>query len=116
MRRNDAVPQSDRLSPRQAVNVSCYFLNVLTGRKPAAGAKQLATAHGWVAFARVRRRVPSRFRRVRVRRIACPGPDIAEIVAMVEDGRTHRAMTFTFRATVEGWRLDDCDLLDGSRR
>ncbi|WP_026923618.1 Rv3235 family protein [Glycomyces arizonensis] len=99
-----------------AVSYSCYFLNILTGRKPLTGAEKLATQHGWAAFARVRRRVPSRFRNVRVRRMACPSDHIAEIVAVVEDGRLHQAMTFTFRATGEGWRLDDCELIGADRR
>ncbi len=108
---------SGRRSPREAVGYSCYFLNILTGRKPLAGAERLATRHGWAAFARVRRRVPGRFRNVRVRRMTCPSEHVAEIVAVVEDGRLHQAMTFTFRATAEGWRLDDCELIDaGGRR
>ncbi len=112
--RNDAG--AGRFSPREAVSYSCYFLNILTGRKPLMGAEQLATRHGWAAFARVRRRIPGRFRSVRVRRMACPNDHVAEIVAVVEDGRRHQAMTLTFRATPEGWRLDDCELIDAHRR
>lgn len=107
---------SARLSPREAVSYSCYFLNILTGRKPLMGAERLATQHGWAAFARVRRRIPSRLRSVRVRRMACPSEHVAEIVAVVEDGRLHQAMTLTFRATEAGWRLDDCELIGGSGR
>jgi hypothetical protein len=113
--RNDFAPGIS-LSPRQAVSYSCYFLNVLTGRKPAADARLLATDAGWAAFARIRRRVPTRFRSVRVIRSACPTPDTTEIVAMVEDGTRHQAMTLTFRATTRGWRLDHCDLIHANRR
>lgn len=113
---NRTAVGSARLSPREAVSHSCYFLNILTGRKPLAGAERLATRNGWAAFARVRRRIPHRFRSVRVRRMACPNERVAEIVAVVEDGRLHQAMTFTFRATAEGWRLDDCDLIEAKGR
>ncbi|MEV3935289.1 hypothetical protein AB0K52_04805 [Glycomyces sp. NPDC049804] len=105
-----------RLSPRQAVSYSTFFLNVLTGRKSAAEARLLATDAGWLAFTRVRRRVPTRFKQVRVVRADCPTLDTAEIVAMVENGTAHQAMTFTFRATRHGWRLDHCDLLHANRR
>jgi hypothetical protein len=105
-----------RISPRQAVSYSCFFLNVLTGRKPAADARLLATDNGWAAFTRIRRRVPTRFRNVRVLRMACPTPEIAEVVAMVEDGTSHQAMTMTFRATRHGWRLDHCDLIHANNR
>jgi hypothetical protein len=111
--RNDIMTH---ISPRQAVSFSCFFLNVLTGRKPAAEARLLATDAGWAAFARIRRRVPTHFRNVRVIRTVCPTPDIAEIVAMVEDATGHQAMTLTFRATPHGWRLDHCDLIHANRR
>lgn len=113
---NRSAAGSGRLSPRAAVSHSCYFLNILTGRKPLMGAEKLATRNGWAAFARVRRRIPNRFRSVRVRRMTCPNDRVAEIVAVVEDGRLYQAMTFTFRATEAGWRLDDCELIDGDRR
>lgn len=104
-----------RLSPRQAVSYSTFFLNVLTGRKSPAEARLLATRAGWLAFTRVRRVVPARFKQVRVVRADCPTPDTAEVVAMVENGTAHQAMTFTFRATPHGWRLDHCDLLHANR-
>lgn len=113
---NRTAVRSSRLSPREATDYSWYFLNILTGRKPLTGAEKLATQHGWAAFARVRRRVPNRFRSVRVRRTTCPSDHIAEIVAVVEDGRLHQAMTFTFRVTADGWRLDDCELIDAAHR
>jgi len=113
---NDFEASSARFSPRQAVSYSTYFLNVLTGRKSAAEARLLATDAGWTAFTRVRRRVPTRFRQVRVARANCPTRDSVEIVAMVENGAAHQAMTFTFRATQHGWRLDHCDLLHGNPR
>jgi hypothetical protein len=105
-----------RISPRQAVSYSCFFLNVLTGRKPAADARFLATDAGWAAFTRVRRHITTRFRHVRVIRAACPTPDITEIVAMVENGTAHQAMTLTFRTTPHGWRLDHCDLIHPNNR
>ncbi len=111
--RNDIPP---RISPRQAVSYSCFFLNVLTGRKPAADARLLATDAGWAAFTRLRRTVAAHFRQVRVLRHACPTPDTTEIVAMVENGTTHQAMTLTFRATPHGWRLDHCALLHANTR
>ena len=80
-------------------------------RRPAADARLLATDSGWAAFTRIRRRVPARFRQVRVVRTVLPTRDTAEIVAMVENGTAHQAMTFTFRATQHGWRLDHCDLV-----
>ncbi|MCC3763888.1 Rv3235 family protein [Glycomyces sp. TRM65418] len=113
---NDFAPASHRLSRRQAISYSTYFLNVLTGRKPAAEARLLATDAGWLAFARIRRRVPTRFRQVRVIRTVCPNPNTAEVVAMVEDGIRHQAMTLTFRATRHGWRLDHCDLIHANNR
>ena len=114
--RNDFAPTTSRLSPHQAVSYSNYFLNVLTGRKSAADARLLATEDGWSAFTRIRRRVPARFRQVRVVRTMCPTRDTAEIVAMVENGTAHQAMTFTFRATQHGWRLDHCDLIHANQR
>lgn len=111
--RNDVKPFA---SPRQAVSYSCLFLNVLTGRRAAADARLLATDAGWGAFTRIRRRVPTRFKHVRVMRTVCPTPDTAEIVAMVEDGSGHQAMTLTFRATDHGWRLDHCDLIHANNR
>lgn len=105
-----------RISPRQAVSYSAFFLNVLTGRKPAADARLLATDNGWAAFTRIRRRVPARFKQVRVARAFCPNPETAEIVAMVENGTAHQAMTLTFRTTPHGWRLDHCDLIHGNTR
>lgn len=111
--RTGILPQ---ISPRQAVSYSCFFLNVLTGRKPAAEARLLATETGWAAFARIRRRVPTRFKHVRVIRTVCPTPDVVEIVAMVEDGTGHQAMTLTFRATLHGWRLDHCELIHANNR
>ncbi|WP_026931377.1 Rv3235 family protein [Glycomyces tenuis] len=113
---NRTAVGSARLSPREAVSHSCYFLNILTGRKPLLGAERLATRNGWAAFAKVRRRIPNRFRSVRVGRTACPSDRVVEIVAFVEDGRHHQAMTFTFRATAAGWRLDDCELIDTNGR
>jgi hypothetical protein len=104
------------VSPRQAVSYSCFFLNVLTGRKPAAEARLLATDNGWAAFTRIRRRVPTRFRHVRVVRYVCPTQNIVEIVAMVENGTSHQAMTLTFRTTPHGWRLDHCDLIHANGR
>jgi hypothetical protein len=101
---------------RQAISYSTFFLNVLTGRRSAAEARLLATNAGWLAFTRVQRRVPARFKQVRVVRADCPTLDTAEIVAMVENGTAHQAMTFTFRATRHGWRLDHCDLLHANRR
>lgn len=114
--RNDFPEAPNRYSPRQAVSYSTFFLNVLTGRKSAAEARLLATDAGWAAFSRVRRRVPSRFRQVRVVRARCPTRDSTEIVAMVENGAAHQAMTFTFRATPHGWRLDHCDLIHANQR
>ena len=111
--RNDITP---RISPRQAASYSGFFLNVLTGRKPAADARLLATDAGWAAFTRVRRCVPTRFRQVRVVRMVCPNPDTAEVVAMVENGSAHQAMTLTFRITAHGWRLDHCDLIHANHR
>ncbi|WP_205326092.1 Rv3235 family protein [Glycomyces sp. YM15] len=113
---NDFETTAIRFSPRQAVSYSTFFLNVLTGRKPAAEARLLATDAGWRAFTRVQRRVPTRFRQVRVVTAKCPTRDTTEIVAMVENGNAHQAMTFTFRATRHGWRLDHCDLLHANRR
>ncbi|GAA2302373.1 hypothetical protein GCM10009853_068730 [Glycomyces scopariae] len=110
--RNDIVAAPN---PRQAVSYSAYFLNVLTGRKAAAEARLLATPEGWAAFVRVRRRVPSHFRQVRVRRASFPNAVTAEVVAMVENGAAHHAMTFTFAATQHGWRLSHCELLDQSQ-
>jgi hypothetical protein len=107
--RNDIVTAPN---PRQAVGYSCYFLNVLTGRKSAAEARLFATPEGWASFVRVRRRVPGHFRQVRVRRATFPTAATAEVVAMVENGRSHLAMTFTFTATEHGWRLTHCELLD----
>ncbi|RRS00095.1 Rv3235 family protein [Glycomyces terrestris] len=98
--------------PRQAVSYSCYFLNVLTGRKSAAEARLFATQEGWAAFVRVRRRVPHHLRQVRVRRATTPTPGTVEVLAMVENGAAHHAMTFTFTATDHGWRLVHCDLID----
>jgi hypothetical protein len=114
--RKDFAPVPNRFSPRQAVSYSTFFLNVLTGRKPAAEARMLATDAGWAAFARVRRQVPARLRQVKVLRADCPTRDTAEIAAIVENGAAHQAMTFTFRATPHGWRLDHCDLIHGNRR
>jgi hypothetical protein len=105
-----------RLSPRQAVSYSTFFLNVLTGRKAAAEARLFATDDGWRAFTRVQRQVPARFRQVRVVRANFSTKDSAEIVAMVENGTAHQAMTLTFRATQHGWRLDHCDLIHANRR
>ncbi|WP_344488357.1 Rv3235 family protein [Glycomyces endophyticus] len=99
-------------NPRQAVSYSCFFLNVLTGRKPAAEARLYATPEGWAAFVRVRRRVSGHFRQVRVRRATFPTAGTAEVVAMVENGAAHHAMTFTLTATQHGWRLAHCELLD----
>ncbi|MEU6858802.1 Rv3235 family protein [Glycomyces sp. NPDC046736] len=103
-------------NPRQAVSYSTFFLNVLTGRKPAAEARLFATEEGWASFARIRRRVPMRFRQVRVVKATFPAHRTAEVVAMVEDGATHRAMTLTFTATDHGWRLIHCDLIDPAMR
>jgi hypothetical protein len=114
--RKDFSDVPNQFSPRQAVSYSTFFLNVLTGRKSAAEARLFATDAGWAAFSRVRRRVPARFRQVRVARAKCPTRDSVEIVAMVENGTAHQAMTFTFRATQHGWRLDHCDLLHANRR
>ncbi|MFG3341583.1 hypothetical protein [Glycomyces sp. NPDC048151] len=114
--RKDFSDVPTQLSPRQAVSYSTFFLHVLTGRKSAAEARLLATDAGWTAFTRVRRRVPTRFRQVRVVDAKCPTRDATEIVAMVENGSAHQAMTFTFRATRHGWRLDHCDLIHANRR
>jgi len=105
--RKDIAPH-----PRQAVSYSTFFLNVLTGRKPASEARLFATDEGWAAFARVRRRVPGHFTQVRVRKATLPTPATAEVVAMVDNGRSHLAMTFSFTATRHGWRLAHCELLD----
>ncbi|THV30066.1 Rv3235 family protein [Glycomyces paridis] len=105
-----------RISPRQAVSYSAYFLHVLTGRKPAADARLLATDAGWAAFTRIRRRVPTRLNQVRVAKATCPNPNTTEIVAMVENGNANQAMTFTFKTTPKGWRLDHCDLLHANTR
>lgn len=112
--RNDIATTA--ANPRQAVSYSCYFLNVLTGRLPAAKARLYATPEGWSEFARICKRVPTRFRQVRVLRAHFPSPTAAEIVAMVENGRDHRAMTLTFTATPHGWRLNHCDLIDRKQR
>jgi hypothetical protein len=64
----------------------------------------------------VQRQVPARFRQVRVVRANFSTKDSAEIVAMVENGTAHQAMTLTFRATQHGWRLDHCDLIHANRR
>lgn len=109
------APTAGRPSPREAVDCSNYFLNVLAGRKAAGDARLLATEAGWLAFNRVRRRVPTRFSRVRVVRAANPTRDSTEVVAMVENGCARQAMTFTFRATARGWRLDHCDLIEANR-
>lgn len=114
--RNDSSDMPNRFPPRQAVSYSTFFLNVLTGRKSAAEARMYATDAGWTAFSRVRRRVPTRFRQVRVVRANFPTKVSAEIVAMVENGAAHQAMTFTFRATPHGWRLDHCDLIHANQR
>jgi hypothetical protein len=114
--RNDFSDMPNRFPPRQAVSFSTFFLNVLTGRKSAAEARLFATDAGWRAFTRVRRRVPTRFRQVRVVRADFPTKESAEIVAMVENGPAHQAMTLTFRATQHGWRLDHCDLIHANRR
>ena len=100
-----------RISPRQAAGFSCYFLNVLAGRTPAAAVERYATKKGWVAFSRARRLLPSRPNQTRLRRLRCPNEETAELVALLSDGRAHRAMTFTFRLTRDGWRLDDCELI-----
>jgi hypothetical protein len=114
--RNDFPAVPNQLTARQAVSYSTFFLNVLTGRKSAVEARLLATDAGWHAFTRVRRQVPARFKQVRVVRAGFPTRESAEIVAMVENGTAHQAMTFTFRATQHGWRLDHCDLLHANRR
>lgn len=114
--RNASSDMPDRLPARQAVSYSTFFLNVLTGRKSAAEARLFATDAGWRAFTRVRRRVPTRFHQVRVVRANFPNRQSAEIVAMVENGTAHQAMTFTFRATQHGWRLDHCDLIHANHR
>ncbi|MDA1362024.1 hypothetical protein O1R50_20530 [Glycomyces luteolus] len=114
--RNDFESAPIQPSRRQAVSYSTFFLNVLTGRKSAAEARLLATDAGWRAFTRVQRRVPTRFRQVRVVDAKCPTPDATEVVAMVENGTAHQAMTFTFRATQHGWRLDHCDLIHANQR
>ncbi|MCH7229407.1 Rv3235 family protein [Glycomyces sp. L485] len=107
-----------RVSPRQAAGFSCQFLNVLAGRRPALDLERYATPRGWAAFCRVRRQIPNRLSETRIRRMSCPTEHTAELVALIGDGRTRRAMTLTFRLVREGWRLDDCAVLtvDHNRR
>ncbi|GAB3656347.1 Rv3235 family protein [Glycomyces tarimensis] len=112
-KQNEAT--APRISPRQAAGFSCYFLNVLAGRSPAYQVERYATPQGWAAFCRVRRQVPTRLHETRIRRMSCPTERIAEFVVMISDGRTRRAMTLTFRLLSEGWRLDDCAVLDAAR-
>ncbi|GAB3994298.1 hypothetical protein GCM10029992_08270 [Glycomyces albus] len=104
-----------RTTPRQAAGFSCYFLNVLAGRCPAAAVERYATPQGWAAFGRARRQLPARLHQTRLRRMRCPNDRTAELIAMLGDGRTHRAMTFTFRLTREGWRLHDCEVIQPTR-
>ncbi|GAB3226759.1 hypothetical protein GCM10027447_17310 [Glycomyces halotolerans] len=112
-RNEGAVPA---VSPRQAAGISCYFLNVLAGRRPAFEVRRYATPQGWAAFCRVRRQVPARLHETRIRRMSCPTERTAELVALIGDGRSRRAMTLTFRLVAEGWRLDDCAVLHPARR
>lgn len=114
-RRRNRVPAC-RTTPRQAAGFSCYFLNVLAGRSPAATVERYATPQGWAAFSRVRRELPTRLHQTRLRRMRCPNENTAELIALLGDGRTHRAMTLTFRLTREGWRLNDCELVQPPRR
>ena len=104
-----------RTTPRQAAGISCYFLNVLAGRSPVAAVERYATPQGRAAFARARRRLPTRLNQTRLRRMRCPNDRTAELIAMLGDGRTHRAMTLTFHLTAEGWRLHDCEVIQPTR-
>lgn len=113
--RKNFTPTAVRPSPREAVGYSDYFLNVLAGRKTAVDPRQLTTDAGWLAFNKVRRRVQTRFSRTRIIRAATPTRDSTEVVAMVVHGNACQAMTFTFRITMNGWRLDHCDLLEANR-
>ena len=98
-------------SPKIAAGISCHFLNVLAGRRSAPELRRYATRRGWAAFCRVRGQVSERPRQTRVRRLSCPTESTAELVALIGDGRSSKAMTFTFQWGDDGWRLDDCAVL-----
>jgi hypothetical protein len=110
--RNQSDFSNSQLSLRSAVSCSCRFLDVLTGRRALPDTERLATERGWNALVHVRRRIGFSPARTRILQVTAPSPDTAEVVAVIETDRgAAQQIVLALRATVGGWRLDDCALM-----